>query len=173
VSKETAQSEAIRAALDFEQRGHDYYKDIAAHAENPLTRTVFSTLADEELQHMERIRQLYDETGAGEAPSAPPGSLEEAVRRVFDNTEWKEREAWKMDNAAAYDFATGLEREGYALYSRLAEESESDREREFYRRLQNEELNHLSALENVHNYLDRTADWFAREEVHVWNWMNM
>lgn len=173
MSVEANRSEALRAALEFEQRGHDYYRDIAERAENPLTRAVFSGMADEELLHMERIRQLYGETGAGETPSIPPGTLEDAVRRMFEGSSWTERETWKMDNAAAYNYATELEREGYALYSRLAEETGSDAEREFFRKLRQEELNHLSALQNVHNYLENTPEWFASEEVHVWNWMNM
>lgn len=170
---EARQSEAVRAALEFEQRGHDYYKDIAAHAENPLTSAVFAALAAEELQHMQRIRRLAGETGVGEAPSLPEGSVEDAVRRVFEETEWSGRETWQMDNAAAYDYATQLEREGHALYCKLAEETESPQEREFFVKLQQEEMSHLTALQNVYNYLNHSGDWFASSESSVWNWMNM
>ena len=166
-------TKALRVALDVEQRGHDYYEDIAAHAENPLTKAAFTELAAEELQHMECIRQLYDETGAGKSSSLPQGTMEDTVRRLFKEFEGREREAWKMDNAAAYEHATALERESYALYSRLANETESQAEREFFRKLMEEELIHLSALQNVSNYLTHTGDWFASEETHVWNWMNM
>jgi rubrerythrin len=166
------QSEALRAAVELEQRGHDYYADIAEHAGNPLTKVVFSTLADEELIHMERVRQLYGQTRAGEAPSLPHGSLENAVRRIFEHTEWGQRKAWEMDNAAAYSYATELEREAYALYSRLAESTGSAAEKEFFSRLQDEEIGHLTALQNVYNFLEHTGDWFASEENRVWNWMN-
>ncbi len=167
------ESEALRAAIEFEQRGHDYYRDIADRAENPLTKAVFSGLADEELIHMERIRDLYGRTGAGAAPSMPDRALEDAVRRVFEGSSWTDRETWKMDNAAAYNYATELEREGHALYSRLAEETPSEAEREFFRQLRQEEMNHLTALQNVFNYLEHTPDWFASDESSVWNWMSM
>jgi rubrerythrin len=165
-------SEALKAAIDLEQRGHDYYVDIAARAGNPLTKVVFSSMADEELQHMERAKQLYSETGAGESPSVPLGSVEDAVRAIFEESDWSKRRTWRMDNAAAYDHATGLERESIDLYDRLAEETESSAEREFFNRLKHEELDHLSALQNVSNYLEHTGDWFASEENQVWNWMN-
>lgn len=168
----TVQSEALRAALEFEQRGHDYYKRIADQSENPLTKGVFAGLAQEELYHMDRIRELSEETGAGESLSAPAGSLEDAVRLIFEGSEWTEREAWTLDNAEAYEYATNLEREGHALYTRFAEEAESEAERVFFRALLKEELKHLTALENVYNYLQHTGDWFASEEIHVWNWMN-
>ena len=166
-------TEALRAAIDLEQRGHDYYAGIATHADNPLTKVVFSSLADEELQHMERARQLYEETGAGETPSVPLGSVEEVVRAIFEESDWSKRKTWRMDNAAAYDHATELERESIALYGKLAEETESPAEKGFFLRMQEEEMGHLSALQNVSNYLEHTADWFASQEIQVWNWMNM
>lgn len=166
-------TEALRAAIDLEQRGHDYYAGIAADANNPLTKAVFSSLAEEELRHMERARQLYDESGAGETPSVPLSSVEDAVRVIFEGSDWSKRKTWRMDNAAAYDHATELERDSIALYGRLAEQTESPAERGLFLRLQEEEQGHLSALQNVSNYLEHTADWFASEEIKIWNWMNM
>lgn len=166
-------SEALKAAMDLEQRGHAYYTDIAARADNPLTKATFSALAEEELQHLERAKQLYSESGAGESPSVPLGSAQDKVRAIFEESDWSKRNTWHMDNAAAYDYATELERDSIALYGKLAEETESSAEREFFSRLKQEELGHLSALQNVYNYLEHTADWFASEENQVWNWMNM
>jgi len=166
-------TEALRAAIDLEQRGHDYYADIAAHADNPLTKVVFSSLADEELQHVERAKQLCGESGAGESPSVLLGSVQDAVRAMFEESDWSKRKTWHMDNAAAYEYAAELERQSIVLYGGLADETESSAERGFFLRLQEEEMGHLSALQNVCNYLDHTADWFASEEIQVWNWMNM
>lgn len=173
MNTETKRSEALRIALDFEQRGHDYYEDTAAHAESPMTKVVFSALAAEELQHMERIKRLFSETDAGKSPSVLEQSVEDEVRRFFEQSEWSERKTWEMDNAAAYDYATQLERESYALYRKLADETESPEEKEFFLRLMGEETKHLAALQNVYNYLTHTGDWFASQETQVWNWMNM
>ncbi len=166
-------SEGLKAAIDLEQRGHDYYVGVAAGSDNPLTRAAFSALADEELRHMERAKQLYDESGAADSPAVPLGSVEEVVRAIFEQSDWSMRKTWRMDNAEAYDHAMGLERQSIDLYGRFAEETESSAEREFFNRLKHEELGHLSALQNVSNYLDHTGDWFASQENQVWNWMNM
>lgn len=166
-------SEALKAAIDLEQRGHDYYAGVAAKANNPLTRGAFSALAEDELRHMERARQLYSTSGAAESPGVPLGSVEEVVRRIFEQSDWSQRRTWQMDNAEAYEHATGLERQSIDMYTRFAEETESSAEREFFNRLRTEELDHLAALQNVSSYLDHTADWFASQENRVWNWMNM
>lgn len=165
---------ALRAALDLEQRGHDYYRETASRAENPLTRMVFSALADEELQHMKRISELYEHGGSAPMTSSiPGGSPESAVKRVFERFAEQERTAWELDNESAYEYAMELERQSYALYDRLANESENSAEAEFFRNLAGQENQHLTALENVLNYLRHTGDWFAAEESRVWNWMNM
>lgn len=167
------QSEAYNAALDMESKGHKYYVDIAEKASNTLTKAVFASLAEQELWHIKRIHELYERAGECIVDSHPPGTVEDAVKEVLKRFESKELDALKMDNAQAYEYAMILEREGALLYEKLAEESKTPAEAEFFMGLLAEEDKHLEALENVFFYLERTGDWFASQEDHVWNWMNM
>lgn len=166
-------SEAYTASLDMESKGHKYYEKIAAEATNTLTKAVFTSLANEELWHIDRIHELYERAGECIADSHPPGTVEDAVKDVLKRFESKERDVWKMDNAEAYKYAMNLERDGMALYEKLADESKTPDETLFFKRLQTEEGKHLEAIENVFFYLERTGDWFASQEDRVWNWMNM
>lgn len=166
--------EALTAALDLEQMGHDYYLEVASNAKSPLTQRVFSALADQEVDHMRRIREIYESLESAEAASvAQAGSLEDLVKAVFQQFTKQERSTWDMDNAAAYECAMDLERGSYSMYDKLAHERDDPAEVRFFEALLEEESEHLIAIENVYNYLQHTGDWFASQESRVWNWMNM
>ncbi|MGE5507805.1 MAG: hypothetical protein ACM3RP_04880 [Chitinophagales bacterium] len=57
------------------------------------------------------------------------------------------------------------------MYEELVAASLEPRERSCYESLEEEEREHLLALENVHAYLARSADWFHQEERRVRNWL--
>ena len=166
--------DALKTALDMEKKGHAYYMDTARKAENPLTQSVFFSLAAQELVHMQRIQDLYDGTPAGEGvPSIARGEMEQAVKEIFDRFTGEQRAAWAMDNEAAYEYAMKLERDSAAMYDKLSHDSINPSEVKFFESLRAEENVHLAALENVAGYLGWSGEWFAEEEIRVWNWMNM
>lgn len=165
--------EELKSALDFERTGHDYYASVAEKVKNPLTKEVFSALAGQELVHMERIQEIFDNLKAeGVQPHVHAEGIEQMVQRILKQFTTHERDAWEMDNAEAYEYAQDLERQGIAMYNRLAEESLGSVEKQFFKALSEEEFFHLTALQNVYFYLERTGDWFGSEEGRVWNWMN-
>lgn len=166
--------DALKIALDLEKKGHAYYMDTARQAQNPLTQSVFFSLAAQELIHIQRIKELYDgEPESAGVPSIAHGELEQAVKEIFDKFTSEQRQAWTMDNGAAYEYAMKLECDAAAMYDRLAHESINPGESQFFESLRSEENEHLATLENVAGYLGWTGEWFAEEEIRVWNWMNM
>lgn len=166
--------EELCSALDFEQRGYDFYLATARKSENPLTKEVFSGLAGQELIHMERIQEVYNNLDfTGVAPSPQTGNMERFIHSVFDKFAKQDRDTWSIDNTEAYDFAKDLERRSIAMYDKLAGESDDPVRKGFFEALRAEEVQHLTAIENVYFYLTRTGDWFATQEDRVWNWMNL
>lgn len=165
--------DSLNSALNVEHIGHDYYEKVAHEAKNPLTKQVFAGLAGQELVHMERIQEIFDNLQFdGVTPHAQPNNMEPMIKEIFDGFTAQEREAWEMDNSQAYEYAQDLERKSIEMYSKFAMESTNPVERKFFEQLREEEYHHLTALENVYFYLQRTGDWFASEEDRVWNWMN-
>ncbi|MDT7838816.1 ferritin-like domain-containing protein [Aquabacterium sp. OR-4] len=51
-------AEALRLALDSEQRGHAYYAAVAATTRDPETRRLAAEFAAEESQHVAELRRL-------------------------------------------------------------------------------------------------------------------
>jgi len=163
---------ALEAALKLEDKGYSYYTDIAQKAKNPLTKNLFATLAEQELQHKKRINELYKESSV-DIPeiTLTEELLENTVKQVFENFSNEEKNSWNIDNEDAYKYAMKLERDSLKMYREFAEKSINPAESNFFKALANEENAHLNALQNVYNYLNNTRDWFASNEAKTWNWM--
>ena len=164
----------LQAALDFEEKGRNFYRKTAEQSNHPLSRTLFAALADDEVRHAERIREIHAaESGPGTWPDPAGGraeKLEDAIRGFFAN---HRRELTpETDNVAGYEFAMRMERTGIELYSQFAREADGEGERRFFEALLREEQDHLEALQNVHAYLTQPGDWEQDEESRRWNWMN-
>jgi rubrerythrin len=165
--------EALNAALGLEQKGYEHYKEALGDAKNPLTKKLFSTLAEQELEHMNRIRELFEKDSKETSHTTIPGqALEMIVKEVFEEFSKDDRSLWNVDVAQAYEHAMHLEQESIDMYSSFTEESANKSEKKFFEDLTEEEVKHLTALKNVYHYLSRTADWFETTESETWNWMN-
>ncbi len=165
--------EVIQQALDFEEKGASYYQNKAKEAKNPLVKRLFLSLAVEENEHQMRIHEIYQAMKTGQDfPEASTGhSLEDSIRDFFKSLSQSELKL--EDNVEALTVAMDLERTGYAMYQDAADKSSTNAEKEFFKAMQKEERDHLTALENVYYFLTDTEDWFANEEAKVWNWMNL
>lgn len=163
----------LQLALELEQKGYEYYTANAAKAANPLAQRVLESLAEQEKQHMSWIRSLVE---GSQVPcvSTKAGSIEAAVREVFDKFSAAERQGWKNRNTDVYEHAMQLEKESYELYRKLHEAAVTAAEKDFFAALMEMEDGHHAALQNVHFYLSDTADWnHESESASGWNWMTL
>ena len=46
-------------AIDLEKKGYDFYSITAARTSNPLAASTLASLAERELDHIEKIREFY------------------------------------------------------------------------------------------------------------------
>lgn len=165
--------DALQASLGLEQKGYDHYKKALEDTKNPLTRKLFATLADQEMEHMRRIRELFEKGDKGTSDATIPGeALEMMVKGIFNEFTRDDRSGWEMDVGSAYEHAMHLEQESIDMYGSFAAESKDDSEKQFFQALTIEEVKHLTALQNVYHYLKATPDWFESTESETWNWMN-
>lgn len=164
---------ALQASLGLEQKGYDHYQQALTEAKNPLTQKLFGTLAEQELEHMRRIREL---SGSGtekmDTDTIPVEALEMMVKELFAEFSKDDRSGWDLDSASGYEHAMHLEKESIDLYRSLASESVNASETAFFEALEKEEVKHLDALQNAYYYLKHTSDWFESSESETWNWMN-
>lgn len=163
----------LQAAISLEEKGHIFYKEAASRAGNPLTKRLFSVLAEQELEHKNRIKEIFE----GSKPNSEVGSversvMEDSIKDIFMNFSRETKDNWTLDITDAYKQAMQFERESAEMYKKLSKNSTEKWETNFFLSLEKEENDHFTAIENVYNYLEHSGDWFESEESKTWNWMN-
>ena len=163
--------ESLDLAIELEQKGHDYYEENAAKTDNPMAKSVLESLSQQELDHIETIKQIAAGKGV-ENVEVTPSNVEENVREVFDSFSDKEKEEWAAVDEEVYRHALELEEDIYDLYADLAEQT-NGKEEEFFTALMEEENKHYESIQNAIYYLTNNSKWLDEEESKVWNWMNI
>jgi rubrerythrin len=166
--------EIIKTALDFEEKGRAFYTQQAQTVKDVLSRKLFATLAEDEVRHAQRIREIY--AGLNTPQSWPkdlgPHRNLQADFKAFFVAHQRELKPGSTQ-LQGYEFALQMERRSVELYRQAVTQSRNDRERAFFSALAEEEKNHLEAIQNVHYFLTQPGDWYEQDESQRWNWMNL
>lgn len=152
---EDSRTKALRDAIQFEADGRAFFLEAAERTSDYFGRIIFNSLADEELDHIERIKTIDRALrGRGQWPSEKDHA-EKGRKSVFEEARMKMDKTVKdrTDDLTAVKVAMDLEEKGYRFYSDLAARAVDSREKEFYRRLATEEKRHLQILEDTWNAL--------------------
>jgi rubrerythrin len=140
---------ALEQAIRFESDGRDYYLAASAQVKNPLAAKLFLALADEEKDHVRRVREIYEELK--DKPGWP--SVTEMVARqagVLDIFQKASPSSVNdADGRAALTRAAEMERKGIGFYRDRLAQASCEAEATFYKRLVAEEEQHLRAVEKA------------------------
>lgn len=140
---------ALEQAIRFESDGRDYYLAASAQAKNPLAAKLFLALADEEKDHVRRVREIYEELK--DKPGWP--TVTEMVARqagvldVFQKASTSS--VIDADGREALTRAAEMERKGIGFYRDRLAQASCEAEATFYKRLVAEEEQHLRAVEKA------------------------
>jgi rubrerythrin len=144
---------ALGDAVKFESDGRDFYQRAAEKAENPLAKSVLLALADDEKDHVRRVREIYEQLK--DKPGWPdPGAMVARRSGVVDAFETAAANlsgsvAPDADAEGALHLAMGLEEKGLAFYRERLDKASCDAEAAFYRTLVAEEETHLRTIRSV------------------------
>jgi len=165
--------EALEAAIKFEEDGRTFF--LAAHkkTEEKFGKSIFLSLADAELDHIQRIRTIYDSLSKmGEWPDAPSlftpkrpikNMFEEALEQIDQNVKPTTGEMEAVTLGIQY------EEKGLKLYSDLSRAAPDGLEKKFYTQLGNEERGHMLILKDIEAYYDDPVHWFSAKERSHWD----
>ncbi|UCD72368.1 MAG: hypothetical protein JSW70_05070 [Syntrophobacterales bacterium] len=71
--REKSGLDALEAAIKFEKDGRRFFLDAKKKTKKRYGQLTFQSIADAELEDIERIREVYDSlTKTGERPDLPP-----------------------------------------------------------------------------------------------------
>jgi len=155
----------IEFAIKNEAKETEYYLGEAARSKNPLARILFKNLADDEQEHVEKIKVLHQKLVAeGKWPEDIP--LEVADTNVVEaldqiGADYTTTAKHDDDDIKALERAIEVEKEGKALYEKLAASAEGRREREFFAFLARIEEQHLKSCLDSLAFLEDPEGWYA------------
>lgn len=159
-------NDALKLAMEFEKEGFDYYHQARDKSKHPMGKKMFESLAEDEVLHMKRIKELFDSLlDKGEWPQQLPLPRTQ-IKTVFKEAMKTIDKDLKSDenDLAAIDWALKLERKGYEFYREMSQKSAKDDEKDFFSALAEEENTHIDVLQTTREYLEHPWDFYLEEE---------
>jgi len=163
-------AETLQKALDMEEKGHEFYKDRSENSINNVTKKAFGFLADNEILHIETIKEFSDALrNKGEFPSIDLSGKKEERKKEFSIfskgiSELKEKVKPDDDDKKAYEFAMELETSGYLYYEKMLKEAKDENLVKLLKFLIEEEKKHYEEIEKLYAYLSDSSNWYMYEE---------
>jgi len=153
---------AIQTAIQMEKDGYAFYQKAAAQTSSDMGRTIFKSLAADELLHLEVFEKLFDDkVGKDEWYSLVNTSAKYTDIPIFP-TDLKKIEGSNPDTNEidALRIAMDSEQRAIDLYTKIRENSSDQQVNEIIDEIINQEKNHYIVLEGEFNHINSTGYWF-------------
>lgn len=139
-------------AMEMEDSGYDYYKNLASTATLPGLMTIFTSLAEDERKHFEIFRSLKAGT---RVTAMPESSALETAKNVFSLLPRGEAGVKGIVGVlGAYKHAMKLEADSFRFYEAAAEKESDEEVKSLLVQIAVEEHKHFNILENVYNFIN-------------------
>jgi rubrerythrin len=160
--------DALEIALTNEMREHEFYTLNAERTDNPLGKAMFETIAKEELEHFERLKQLHEVWEKNNSwPETIPLKVNKTnVQNVLKEVLRKVAEAPHVDrdDLIAIRTAIDFECDGVMYYEQLKDGSAEPNEKAFFNLLANIEHEHFVSLKDTEELLVDPNSWYRIRE---------
>ena len=155
----------IDYALQTEKDGEEYYRAMAADANDVGVKKVFEILADAEAEHYRVFLQLKANKPVSRGEEKPIAK----IKTLFSEMKQKGGQDTLSDaQVDAYIKARDIERKSQDTYRQKAEEMQDPEQKALCLRIAEEEGKHYIILDNLIELLQRPATWVEDAE-----WRNM
>lgn len=153
---------ALEEAIQFEMDGREFFLKAAARAKSYFAKLIFETIAEEELGHIKRVKDIYDRSETSEIKTFSPSvSQSSYLENVFQEAKKRIDRDFivNVDEVEAIRLGIELEIKGHEFYNRLAGEATSEFEKSFYHQLAQEESHHFSILHQVEETMTKSGSF--------------
>ena len=161
---------ALEVALNNEMREREFYLSHAKRTRNPVGKVMFEEIADEELEHYNRLKELHEKWEKAEKwPESLPLTvkqtnikdvLKDIVKKVKDLPETDD------DDLKAIETATQFEAKGAQFYADMRDSVTDPKEKAFFGLLASIEREHYLSLKDTEEYMKDPESWFTKSEHH-------
>jgi len=162
--------DALEVALNNEMNEREFYLKHAKRTKNPIGRIMFQEIADEELEHYHRLKELHDKWTNNERwPGTVPLTVKDT--NIKDILTYNLKKIDEMpesddDDLKAIQIATQFEAKGSEFYAGLRDAVSDPREKAFFDLLATIEREHYLSLKNTEEYISDPESWFTKSEHH-------
>lgn len=165
-----ALKDALKKALEMEEKGFGFYKDIVRKVENDATKKMFEFLANNELLHIESIKGFYSSLAKkGDFPELNLDKLMAGRKKdlsIFARSIAELKDKVKKSDAdkEACEFAMEFENSGYKYYQNIHKDAKDEKLVKLLDFLLEEEKAHYDSIMKLHTYITDSANWYMYEE---------
>ena len=152
MADENERMKGLDEAIRFETDGREFFLNAAEKSRNPFSKTIFQMIAEEELDHIQKIKQFYGSYSVSKKEEIPPViEKKNDLQNVFEQAkeQMDPNVVANADEMEAIRLAIQLEIRGHEFYDRLAKEATADFEKVFYQHLAQAEDIHFSILRQM------------------------
>jgi rubrerythrin len=154
--------DAIKTAIQMEKDGYSFYKKAAAQTSSDMGRSIFKSLAADELLHLEIFEKLFDEkVGKDEWYNLVNTSSKYVDIPIFP-TDLKKIEGVNPDTNEidALRIAMDSEQKAIDYYLKIRENTSDNEIIKIIDEIINQERNHYKILEGEFHHINSTGYWF-------------
>ncbi len=165
---------ALEVALNNEMREREFYLKNAKRTNNPLGKTMFQQIGDDELEHYQRLKELHQKWEKQQKwPETVPLKVKstivkdillDLVKKVAETSEGGD-----ADDLAAVRTAIDFEAKGAKFYAELRDSVSNPKEKEFFGLLSKIENEHYLSLKDTEEYLTDPVSWYRNKEHHTFD----
>lgn len=157
--------QALQTALDFEQKGHTIYGETANNTKNPIVAKTFKYLADQELIHIEEIKEYIEKLNNGKEVELKGDNLQQ-TKEFFTTTvkEFKEKTELSDDDIKAHETALELEQNAYDFYKEQLNNTQDEELKKLFKWLMDQENAHYELIQKAYDFIKDPAAFYSEEE---------
>ncbi len=162
---------ALEVALNNEVREREFYLKNAKRTKNPLGKRMFQQIADDELEHYERLKLLHQTWAKKQRwPETVPLRVKDTIVKdvLLEFLQKVDKTAkGDSDDLEAVRTAIDFEAKGAKYYAELRDSVTDTREKEFFDLLSKMENEHYVSLKDTEEYFIDPASWYVKVEHHT------
>ena len=154
--------DVVKTAIQMEQDGYSFYKKAASQTSSDMGRTLFETLANDELLHLDIFQKLFENTiSKNEWNELVKSSKKYANIPVFPKDLKTDTDINPDANELdALRIAMDSEKVAIEYYAKIQDEIQETEIKDIIDEIINQEKNHYQLLEEEFNHINKTGFWF-------------
>jgi len=159
---------ALEVALRNEMEERAFYLKNAQRTKNSVGKAMFQTIADEELEHYQKLKELQQRLNAeGKWPETIPLKVKDTIVVNIFNQMTKNNEnipEGDADDREAIRQAIEFEANAAKYYAYLRDQVANPQEKRFFALLAEIEYAHYLSLKDTEELLTDPVSWYQKKE---------